>query len=32
LLEGKAVVATGDGENLQFGKGDFVTFPKGWAF
>ena len=29
LLEGKAVVETNDGEKVQFGKGDFVTFPKG---
>ena len=29
LLEDKAVVETEDGEKVQFGKGDFVTFPKG---
>ena len=29
LLEGKAEVETDDGEKVQFGKGDFVTFPKG---
>ena len=29
LLEGKAVVETDAGEKFQFGKGDFVTFPKG---
>lgn len=29
LLEGKDVVETEDGENVEFGKGDFVTFPKG---
>jgi len=29
LLEGKAVVETDDGEKVQFGKGDFVIFPKG---
>jgi uncharacterized cupin superfamily protein len=29
LLEGKAVIETNDGEKVQFGKGDFVTFPKG---
>ena len=29
LLEGKAVVETDNGENVQFSKGDFVTFPKG---
>ena len=28
LLEGKVVVETADG-NVEFGKGDFVTFPKG---
>ncbi len=29
LLEGKVVVETEDGEKTEFGKGDFVTFPKG---
>ena len=29
LLEGNVVVETDDGEKIQFGKGDFVTFPKG---
>jgi len=29
LLEGKVVVETEDGEKMEFGKGDFVTFPKG---
>ena len=29
LLEGKVVVKTEDGESVEFGKGDFVTFPKG---
>lgn len=29
LLEGKVVVETEDGEKLEFGKGDFVTFPRG---
>jgi uncharacterized cupin superfamily protein len=29
LLEGKVVVETNDGEKIEFGKGDFVTFPKG---
>ena len=29
LLEGKVVVETDDGEKIKFGKGDFVTFPKG---
>ncbi len=29
LLEGTVVVETSDGEKVEFGKGDFVTFPKG---
>lgn len=29
LLEGKVVVQTEDGNRVSFGKGDFVTFPKG---
>ena len=29
LLEGKVVIETDDGEKVEFGKGDFVTFPKG---
>jgi len=29
LLEGKVVVETKDGQKVEFGKGDFVTFPKG---
>ncbi len=29
LLEGKVVVEAADGEKVEFGKGDFVTFPKG---
>jgi len=29
LLEGKVVVETPDGEKVEFGKGNFVTFPKG---
>ena len=29
LLEGKVVVKTNDGEAVEFGKGDFVTFPQG---
>jgi uncharacterized cupin superfamily protein len=29
LLEGKVVVETEDGKKVEFGKGDFVTFPKG---
>lgn len=28
ILEGKVVVETAEG-NVEFGKGDFVTFPKG---
>jgi uncharacterized cupin superfamily protein len=29
LLEGKVFVQTEDGDRASFGKGDFVTFPKG---
>ena len=29
LLKGQVVVETDDGEKVQFGKGDFVRFPKG---
>ena len=29
LLEGKVVVETKDGKRVEFGKGDFVTFPEG---
>jgi uncharacterized cupin superfamily protein len=29
LLEGEVVVEKEDGERVEFGKGDFVTFPKG---
>ena len=29
LLEGKVVVETEDGNQVEFEKGDFVTFPKG---
>ncbi len=29
LLEGKVVVETDDSGKVVFGKGDFVTFPKG---
>jgi len=29
LLEGKVVVETENGEKVEFGKGDFVAFPKG---
>lgn len=29
LLEGKVEVGTKDGKRISFGKGDFITFPKG---
>lgn len=29
FLEGKVTVESGDGKRVSFGKGDFVTFPKG---
>ena len=29
LLEGEVVVESKDGKKVNFGKGDFVTFPKG---
>lgn len=29
VLEGQVTVLTTDGENVAFGKGDLVTFPKG---
>jgi len=29
LLKGKVVVETQGGEKVEFGKGDFVTFPEG---
>lgn len=29
LLEGQVIVETPDGQKVEFGKGDFVTFPKG---
>jgi uncharacterized cupin superfamily protein len=29
FLEGKVTVRTADGKEVKFGKGDFVTFPKG---
>ena len=29
LLEGKVLVETKDGKTVEFGKGDFVTFPEG---
>lgn len=29
VLEGKVEVDTDDGQKIVFGKGDFVTFPKG---
>ncbi|MBU2436076.1 MAG: cupin domain-containing protein [Candidatus Omnitrophica bacterium] len=31
LLEGKVIVTSKDGIRVEFGKGDFVTFPKGLA-
>ncbi len=31
LLEGEVVVETEDGDRFEFGKGDFVRFPKGLA-
>ena len=31
LLEGSVIVETGDGQTVEFGKGDFVTFPKGMS-
>jgi len=29
LLEGNVIVETDDGNKIEFGKGDFVIFPKG---
>lgn len=29
ILEGQVTVETEDGKKVKFGKGDFVTFPKG---
>lgn len=29
ILEGDVTVETKDGQSVRFGKGDFVTFPKG---
>lgn len=29
FLEGEVTVTTKDGKGVSFGKGDFVTFPKG---
>ena len=29
FLEGKVTVKSEDGKSVSFGKGDFVTFPKG---
>jgi uncharacterized cupin superfamily protein len=29
ILEGQVTVETKDGKKVKFGKGDFVTFPKG---
>jgi uncharacterized cupin superfamily protein len=31
FLEGEVTVETSDGRRVSFGKGDFVTFPKGLA-
>jgi uncharacterized protein len=31
LLAGQVVVETKDGKKVEFGRGDFVTFPKGLA-
>jgi uncharacterized cupin superfamily protein len=31
FLKGKVTVDTKDGKSVTFGKGDFVTFPKGLA-
>lgn len=31
FLEGRVTVETKDGKSVSFGKGDFVTFPKGLA-
>ncbi|MBF0119669.1 MAG: cupin domain-containing protein [Desulfobacterales bacterium] len=28
LLEGRVIVETKEGKKVEFGKGDFVTFPK----
>lgn len=29
ILQGKVAIETKDGKKVEFGKGDFVTFPKG---
>ena len=29
LLEGRVIVETEEGEKVEFGRGDFVTFPRG---
>ncbi len=29
LLDGKVIVETEDGETVEIGRGDFVTFPEG---
>ncbi len=29
LLQGRVIVKTENGETVEFGKGDFVTFPEG---
>ena len=31
ILEGQVTVETKDGRKVKFGKGDFVTFPKGFS-
>ncbi len=31
VLEGRVIVETQDGNKIEFGKGDFVIFPKGLA-
>ncbi|HEY9650346.1 MAG TPA: cupin domain-containing protein, partial [Coleofasciculaceae cyanobacterium] len=31
LLEGEVIVTPDDGEPVQFGKGDLVTFPAGMS-
>ena len=31
ILAGKVTVLTKDGSSVEFGKGDFVTFPKGFS-
>ena len=31
ILQGNVTVETKDGKKVEFGKGDFVTFPKGFS-